>query len=255
MAGNGREKFTYEYYKHFVCRLREACRLTTFLEGKRIVDKSDEPLLILRHDIDMDLKAALRMSSIEKDLGIQSTYFFMLSCPLYNVFGSDGAEQVRQLLAGGHHFGLHFDCAVYEDICADNLGYYVSRECDLLERFFDQPIEAVSFHRPGSLELSGVQLEKLPNSYEMVFREKFQYFSDSRGEWGRGDPIDSEAFTNRKNFHLCIHPIWWTVEPKTPYECLVDLVRRIGDRSDRYLSENCQVWAEGGQESRGTLLR
>jgi len=34
MAGNGGEKFTYEYYKDFVCRLREAYRLTTLREGK-----------------------------------------------------------------------------------------------------------------------------------------------------------------------------------------------------------------------------
>lgn len=247
MAGNRRERFTYEYYKEFLLSLCEAYRFITFEEGKRIVATAEEPLVILRHDIDMELEAALRMSSIEKDLGIQSTYFFMVSCPLYNVFGGNGAQQVRQLLASGHHFGLHFDCAVYEDICADNLGYYVSRECDLLERFFDQPIEAVSFHRPGSLELSGVELDKLPNSYERVFREEFQYFSDSRGEWVRGNPLHSEAFTSRRNFHLCIHPLWWTVEPKTPFECLVDLVQRIGNRNEQYISDNCQVWDEGRQ--------
>lgn len=245
MPGNRREYFTYDYYKEFILRLREAYRITTFQEGRRIVDGVGDSLLILRHDIDMDMEAALRMASIEKDLGVSSTYFLMVTSPIYNVFSSYCAEQVLQILAAGHHFGLHFDCAVYKDICTGNLSYYVSRECQLLERFYTRPIEALSFHQPGILELSGVELDKLPNSYETVFREEFEYFSDSRGDWVRGNPTDSEAFTNRKNLHLCIHPIWWNMEPKTPIECLMDLVQRIGNRSEQYIAENFQVWNEG----------
>ena len=123
MIETARDKFTYEYYTTLLRTLREAYRFVAFGEGKRIVGTAEVPLVILRHDIDMDLEAALRMSSIEKDLGIKSTYFFMVSSPLYNVFSSSGAQQVRQLLDAGHHFGLHFDCAVYQDICDANLEY------------------------------------------------------------------------------------------------------------------------------------
>jgi hypothetical protein len=245
MAVNARDKFTYHYYREFLSRLRETYLFTTFKEGKRIVDKSDSPLLILRHDIDMDLEPALRMAAMENDFGICSTYFLMVSCPLYNVFSGVGAKQVRQILAAGHHFGLHFDCAIYNDISADNIDYYVSTECRLLENFFQRPAEAVSFHRPGSLELSGVTLKKLPNSYEMVFRERFQYFADSRGDWARGNPLESKEFSAKDNLHICIHPIWWTEELKTPYECLVDFVKRIRNRDEQYISENCGVWNEG----------
>jgi len=247
MAGNGRERFTYDYYKHFLSRLRETHRLITFDHGKGIVGESDEPLLILRHDIDVDLEAAVMVSSLEKDLGIHSTYFFMVSCPLYNVFSAKGAEQIKQILAAGHHFGLHFDCAVYEDISAHNLNDYVEEECHLLEHFFKKSIEAVSFHRPPSagFEVRNVELKRLPHSYEPVFDgDKFQYFADSRGNWAKGDPLESPEFLTRKNLHLCIHPIWWTMEPKTPLECLVDLVQRIGNRSEQYIAENCQVWNE-----------
>jgi len=174
MPGNGREKFTYRYYKELLRRLLELYCPTTLQEGKRLVDNTDSPLLILRHDIDVDLEAALRIATIEQDLGIYSTFFFMVTCPLYNVFSRSGAERVRQILGAGHSFGLHFDCAIYPDISDDNINHYISRECQLLESFFNRKIESVSFHRPGNLELSGLELEKLPNSYEMVFREKFQ---------------------------------------------------------------------------------
>jgi hypothetical protein len=243
MTENRRAEFTYDYYREFICYLREVYAFTTFHDGKKSI-VSDGPLVIMRHDIDMDLEAAVRMSSVEKDLGIFSNYFFMVRCPLYNVFSSHGAELVKETLAAGHQLGLHFDCAQYQDITVDKLNTYISRECELLEQFFGQRVSAISFHRPGRLELSGVKLEKWPNSYERVFLEKFKYFSDSRGVWGHGNPIESEAFYERDNLHICIHPVWWTSTPMSPRKKLVILVEQIRRRSEEYLSENCQVWNE-----------
>lgn len=245
MTGSGRENFTYRYYKNFIHLMRDAYRLTTFQESRSIIGKEESPLVILRHDIDLELEAALTMALLERELGISSTYFFMVSCPLYNLFSCIGSEQVKKILDVGHHFGLHFDCAVYQDISVNNIDHYVSRECQLLEGFFGRPIEAVSFHRPGSLELSGVTLAKLPNAYEMVFREKFEYFSDSRGKWARGNPLESREFLARKNLHILTHPIWWNAEPKTPSECLTDFVQRMIDRNKEYVSENIRIFDEG----------
>jgi hypothetical protein len=259
MLENRKTEFTYDYYKEFICCLREVCDFTSFYEGKKIVG-TDRPLVLMRHDIDMDLEAAVRMSSLEKNLGIFSTYFFMVRCPLYNVFSSTGAEMVREILAAGHQLGLHFDCALYQDITVDKLNTYISKECELLEQFFGRPVGAVSFHRPGHLELSGVELEKWPNSYERVFLEKFKYFSDSRGIWGHGNPIESEAFYKRENLHVLTHPIWWTSAPMSPSKKLLLLVQQINQRSEQYLSENCQVWNEairldGGSSRACTVMK
>lgn len=241
MVEKRKGEFTYDYYKEFIGCLRKVYDFTTFCEGKKIVE-TDRPLVIMRHDIDMDLEAAVRMSSLEKDLGIFSTYFFMVRCPLYNVFSSSGAELVKEILAAGHQLGLHFDCALYQDITVDNLNTYIFRECELLERFLEHLVSAVSFHRPGHLELSGVELEKWPNSYEKVFLQKFKYFSDSRGIWGHGNPIESDAFYKRENLHILTHPIWWTSVPMSPRKKLLILVQQINRRSEQYISENCQVW-------------
>ena len=244
MVENERHIFTLSYYEEFVSRLCEAYSFTTLQEGKKVTD-GDRPLVIMRHDIDMDLEAALRISLIEKKHGIRTTYFFMVGCPLYNVFSPSVAAQVHEILAGKHHMGLHFDCSIYKDISHSNLNYYILKESQLLEQFFDHPVEAVSFHRPGHFELSGVELDKWPNSYERVFLEKFEYFSDSRGNWARGNPLESEAFFRRKNLHILVHPVWWTEAPTTPYERLVSLVQHIGQRNEQYISENCQVWNKG----------
>lgn len=235
------EKFTYYHYREFICRLREAYTFTTFQEAKRINGGGSAGLVILRHDVDMDLESAARMSSLEKDCGVHSTYFFMLRSPLYNVFGGRGSEQVKRILADGHWFGLHVDCSLYKDITAHNLSHYVFKECLLLEQFFGQPVEAVSFHRPGRLEMSGVELDRWPHSYERVFLEEFEYFSDSKAKWIKGNPIESQAFFKRKNLHILVHPVWWNTIPMAGHECLTSVNQQIGDRNRQYMSENWKV--------------
>jgi hypothetical protein len=236
-----KHSFTLGYYEEFLRRLGEVYRFVTFREGKA---DCTPPRLILRHDIDMSLGPAVEMSAVEKELGVRATYFFMVRCPLYNVFSQSGSEQVKEILEGGQ-LGLHFDCSTYADISVASLSRYVARECRLLEGFFDRTVEAVSFHRPGRLELSGVELEGWPNSYEKVFLEKFSYFSDSRGKWARGNPLDSAAFAGRENLHILVHPVWWAASPATPYERLTSVVQGIKDRSEEYISGDCQVWNEG----------
>ncbi len=242
---NEKHSFTLGYYEEFLRRLGEVYRFVTFREGKT---DCTPPRLILRHDIDMSLEPAVEMSSVEKKLGVQATYFFMVRCPLYNVFSQSGSEQVKEILERGH-LGIHFDCSTYADISEASLGRYVARECRLLEGFFDRDVEAVSFHRPGRLELSGVELEGWPNSYEKVFLEEFRYFSDSRGKWARGNPLDSEAFAGRENLHILVHPVWWAAALATPYERLASVMRDINRWSEQYISENCQVWNEGKKGS------
>src|SRR4051812_6000720 len=49
------------------------------------VDNSGK-ICYLRHDIDADVTAALKLAEIENSLGIRATYFFMLRSPVYNLF-------------------------------------------------------------------------------------------------------------------------------------------------------------------------
>ena len=238
---NTREQFTYQYYCEFICLLSETYTFTTFQEGKRIGGKRSTGLVILRHDVDMDLEAAVRMSSLEKEYGVHSTYFFMVRSPLYNVFSGSGSEQVKRILADGQYFGLHFDCSLYPDITSDNISHYVSKESQLLEQFFEQPVKTVSFHRPGLLEMSGILLDGWTHAYERVFLEEFNYFSDSKANWIKGNPLESEAFFNKKNLHILVHPVWWNTMPMNGRGCLTSVIKQISDRNRQYMSENFKV--------------
>jgi len=236
--------FIYDNYQKFISILRESYSFIDFKDGSKFA-KVDRPLVILRHDVDMDMVSACNIASIEESVGIRSNFFFMLCCPLYNLFTAENSRLVRQILSAGHHFGLHFDCASYKDISKDNIEYYIDNECRVLEDFFKHPIEAISFHRPRGIELSVMSFEKWPNTYEKMFVEDYHYFSDSKGIWRDGHPLDSEAYSKRKKMHILVHPIWWTSTPVTPYKRLVNLVINRNHQSEQYISENCQVWNEG----------
>jgi hypothetical protein len=241
VSGN-RKEFTYAYYTEFLARLAGQYTFISFREGKDLPEKDNRPYVILRHDIDMDLESALQLSLLEKNAGIISTYFFLVRNPLYNIFSGSGAELVKGILANGHRPGLHFDCALYDDIDDTNINDYIRKEVCLIENFFDRPVEAVSFHRPGSLEMSGVEIGELPSTYEKVFLERFDYFSDSKGEWARGNPLRSGSFAESKNLHILAHPVWWNETPMTPFECLTDVLGRLGSRAEEYVAANCLVW-------------
>ncbi|NJK97889.1 MAG: hypothetical protein HC905_25935 [Bacteroidales bacterium] len=90
-----------------------------------------------------------------------------------------------------------------------------------MQDYFNARVDAVSFHRPIDLELfQRLELNSLPHAYETLFLENFKYFSDSRGLWRFGNPLESKEFKNNKNLHLLIHPIWWNEEELEPIDTI-----------------------------------
>ena len=57
-----------------------------FYQAKDLHKKSisGTPVLLLRHDLDLDLDAGLKMAEIEARLSIKSTYFILLFNNFYN---------------------------------------------------------------------------------------------------------------------------------------------------------------------------
>ncbi|MFC1872251.1 hypothetical protein ACFLYV_00810 [Chloroflexota bacterium] len=244
------KQFTYDYYRYFLEKLLKKYKFISFNEGKILylhkeLDDNQYSHLIMRHDIDMDLSVATALAKVEMEYNIKATYFILLKCPIYNVFSKENSEYIEQIIAYGHRLGLHFDASVYTGISIDNIESLIDDECDIFMSFFKQPLESISFHRPGPLELSNINLHKYPNTYENMFIDYFSYFSDSRSKWARGNPLNSTEFHEGKNLHLCLHPVWWSDGVGTPFKRLTDVVDRINARTDSYLKKNCIVWEEG----------
>lgn len=240
--------FTYFNYQNAIKSFKDhGYTFASFDEAPKLL-KQGTPFVLMRHDVDMDLEKALNLAEIENKCGISSTYFFLLRTDHYNVFSQSGTETVNKIIFLGHKLGLHFDCAAYKtNANVTELAEYCRAEVKILEYWFNTKIEIVSYHRPNALVLSGdPQLSApLPHSYMPLYNHEIQYFSDSRGEWKRGAPWQSEIIEQKKPLHILVHPIWWNEIPQSPYETLSTLVDRKFDDLESSIAANCVVYNVG----------
>ena len=73
--------------------------------------------MILRHDVDLSLDAALRMAELEAEAGAAATYFLMTGSVFYNLGSPEGERALGRLRELGHRVGLH---AVYPRLELDD---------------------------------------------------------------------------------------------------------------------------------------
>lgn len=237
--------FTLSEYADLVRRLRERDYRFAPFPGARDLLVAGGPFVLMRHDIDMSLDAALDMARLEAELGVQATYFLMLRTDHYNVLSRHGTETVARILALGHHLGLHFDCDAYRpDLPAGELADACSREAAILGGWFDHPVDIVSYHRPNEWVLSGDPTisAPLPHTYMAEFRESIRYVSDSAGRWGHGSPATLPEFDQGRPLHILTHPVWWGEEPASAFQTLLQLVGEKTDALERSFAYNCKAF-------------
>jgi hypothetical protein len=208
----------------------------------------------MRHDIDFDLGVAGSLAEVEREEGIQATYFFLLRTNHYNVLSKEGTATVRRILSGCHHLALHFDCASYaENASEGELAEACRKEAALLGEWFGSKVEIVSYHRPSPLVLTGnpALSAPLPHTYTSRFMKEMKYCSDSRGEWRHGDPRSSVEFAQREPMHILVHPVWWNSDVCRAEETVARwLNRQIGLLEDS-AAANCTVYRKRGLMERG----
>lgn len=198
--------------------------------------------LILRHDVDMSLDAAVALAEIECDMGVAATYFVLVRSELYNPAAAAGQAALRRLLDLGQRVGLHFDAALYGP--DESLDDAVARECQVLEWLTGRSVDMVSFHRPvKSLLGRPGRLGGRLHTYAPEFFSAIGYCSDSRGAWHHGAPLDHAAVAERRALQLLTHPIWWMSGEGTPRQRLDAFLARRESFVRSELASQCDVYA------------
>jgi hypothetical protein len=175
------------------------------------------PALILRHDVDFSLAAAVRLAELEAELGVQSTYFVMVANDYYNSLAKKNRERLRRLIALGHEVGLHWDSSTYPDnerAMADQF----TREIGMLGDIIGEPVISASQHIPTDSPLFDVESLIQNEAYAAKFRARFQYVSDSSMAWRAKTPLDLLAEGVEMQFNS--HPLWWVASGDTREEKL-----------------------------------
>jgi hypothetical protein len=206
----------------YVCR-----RFTEELGGRE---------LLLRHDVDFSLDAAVEVAEIESELGALATFFFLVSSDFYNVLALDSQQKIARIRDLGHTISLHYDPTIHADIDA---GFELER--NLFETLFSVHLNIVSLHRPqGFLDNNNRRLPGVRHTYEDTFFRDIHYVSDSRGHFAHGHPLESAAFREHKPIHLLLHPIWWVAPGSTPSDKLRSWQYEHHDFLLRQMCRNCK---------------
>lgn len=174
--------------------------------------------LILRHDIDLSLEAAVEMAELEAGLGIAATYFLMTRSVFYNLGSPAGERTLNRLRELGHRVGLH---AVWPRV-------------DLGERF--DPV--LAWHNPEP-EYVQAPVEDATNVMEPRFAASYR--SDSNQHWRQGCPHEELAAGAFEWLQLLVHPEIWVYPGETMRETMASmldaererrLVQLVEDRID-----------------------
>jgi hypothetical protein len=108
--------FTYTFYQNLISQLQDGGYTISDYHSYGKFDK----VAILRHDVDMSIGKALKMAQIEHEIGVCSTYFFLISTDFYNIASKSSVSKISRIHDLGHEIGLHFDEVKYGNI--SNLG-------------------------------------------------------------------------------------------------------------------------------------
>lgn len=196
--------FTYEAYRNLIALLRQGGY--TFTDYHRW--QEEKRCVILRHDIDQSIEAALKLAQLEAKEDVCSTYFVLLTSDFYNVASAKSLQSLRAMHALGHEIGLHFDEVAYSST-GEPVEVLIQREAEILSELCGFPITTVSMHRPSKDTLEkNLQVPGMINSYGQTFVKSFKYLSDSRRRW-REPVLDIIKSGEYDRIHILTHAFWY----------------------------------------------
>ena len=178
--------------------------------GFAFFDRDPEPGdLLLRHDVDLSLDAAVRMGELEAEAGATATYFLMTESVFYNLDSQEGRSATERLRALGHRVGLH---AVWPRAAFD-------------ARF--DPV--LAWHNPDPPYMSE-PVEGAANVMEPRFFSPETYRSDSNQHWRHGCPHEELAAGTFEWLQLLTHPEIWAYPGETMRESMLAMLDTERDR-------------------------
>lgn len=204
--------FSLEHYRDLLEAAQEGgYRWTMFGQKPEAGD------LILRHDVDLSLEAALQMAELEAEAGARATYFLMTQSVFYNLGSSEGRRALNRLRELEHGVGLH---AVWPNV-------------ELDDRF--DPV--VAWHNPNPDYMSE-PVDGAVNVMEPPYFEPDHYRSDSNQRWRHGCPHDQLRGTEFEWLQLLIHPEIWVYPGETMAETMHAMLDAERDRRRELLAED-----------------
>jgi hypothetical protein len=159
--------------------------------------------VLLRHDVDLSLEAALAMAELEAELEAPATYLLMPRSEFYNLEAPSGREAIERLRRLGHRVGVH---AVYP------------------EAHPDPRLDAVlAWHNPDP-DYMTAPVDGFVNVMQPGYFDPERYRSDSNQRWRHGCPHEPLARGELEWLQLLIHPEIWAYPGETMRETMLAML-------------------------------
>jgi hypothetical protein len=155
--------------------------------------------LLLRHDVDLSLDAAVALAEAEAAAGAWSTWFLMTRSVFYNLDSPAGERAIARLRDLGGRIAHH---AVWPDV-------------DLDDRFD----LVVAWHNPDP-EYMSQAIDGAVNVMTDPWFHPDHYRSDSNQRWRHGCPHEPLARGEFEWLQLLVHPEIWAYEGETMGETM-----------------------------------
>ena len=208
--------FTLAHYRH--CLEQALSQGYRFLTMSSYVEHppADGKIILMRHDEDLSLPAALRLADLEAELGVRATFFFRFHAQGYNLLALPSLDTLAAVRDQGHEIGLHGETHALGKFAGD--GSLLRLERELLSRVLDQEVEGLSLHEP-SRTVRGSRATRYTDygfTYEAYSRQfaDLKYISDSSAHWREGCMCQHIGREDR--LYILTHGFWWYAQ--TPLE-------------------------------------
>lgn len=228
-------KFSYDGYKVLLKKLKKKRTPIFFKEYKTY----KKPFIIIRHDIEYFVDAAVELAKIENSLGIKSTFFFLLTSS-YNIFSERNIFLIQKIKKMGHNFGIHYDPVVINQNKI-NFNNNLKKQISLFESFFKVKIQSLSCHRP-KIKFLKYYDKKVFNVYDKKFQKSVKYFSDSQQVFRENV---ENLINSDENLHLLIHDYTWSNKNDKWENNIIKYFKRNVKEEERYMKKIIKEWQIG----------
>lgn len=226
--------FTFASYKQLLENF--ISRGYTFVSDASMFSSSSKCILN-RHDVDFYPSHALRLAEIENDLGLKSSYYFLLDSVFYNLLSNECYEIVQKIRDLGHDVNLHID-GNYGCSDLESFRKKLSFQKNLWEGFFNYPLSSFTFHMNNEFtkNCNDLNYEGLLNSGLLARLPEVSYISDSNGFWGNDPSFEYKSKLSQKIL-LLTHPVWWSEVKMTPYERFESFLKSLDNQKRKWYSD------------------
>jgi hypothetical protein len=184
---------------------------------------SSQPIVLLRHDVDDDLDASVRMASLEMECGVVATYFILNTAPYWKKNDETMWEKIKKIEGMGHEIAWHNNL-ITEWILAHNWkeGYtFPAHEIDndIMTRFIN---DTLAIFKKNKINVKGTAShgDKLCYKYGYINYEVFEECTRMDFDMGFAPKTITHPVVKMKDFglkyeayHLPRDKYYWKVLP------------------------------------------